>query len=90
MKNYFPHGKGGMDTYRGIEGGDKWFGFAMDEEDEEDQVPPIYGEITAANKKYGWISDPMTDYVADASFNGYTVQYFDANGVEHHVNVSGI
>lgn len=87
MKAHFPRGKGGYDTYHDVEGGDKWFHFAIDDEDREDEIPEIYDEITSANTRNGWIADPMTDYVGDASFDGYVVQYFDADGVEHHVKV---
>lgn len=90
MKNYFPQGKSTWDTYAGIKDGDKWFGFAMDDEDMENEVPPIYSEITAVNTKYGWATDPTSDHVGDATFTGYTVQYFDAEGIEHEVKITGL
>lgn len=83
----YPCGKSGMDSYEGVEGGDRWFKFHGSDYIDEPDVPEIYRDITLCNEIEGWPNDPFTDYTYHSYFQGYKVRYFDASGIEHHVKV---
>lgn len=86
MRNAFPLGSGDG-NYNLVWGIEKWF--YVDFADEEDQVAPVYAELTACNRGNEWPLDPeMThlDPTVQMSFVGYRVRYFDMDGVERHVS----
>lgn len=82
MKNAFPLGSGDG-NYQLVQGIEKWT--YVDWADEEDQVPPIYKELTFCNRGNAWPLDPVMEHLdttVQMSFVGYKVRYFDAEGVE--------
>lgn len=83
MKDAYPHGRGGMDTYNHIEGFSKWFNGEI--EDVE-----WYESLTRLEQKFyeeaDWPYNPPS-YDIQASYESHEVFYYDGHGTKHKVKI---
>lgn len=79
MKEKFPNGKGGNDSYGNVEGFQRWFRGIADEvyENTDPSVQDFYEE-------YDW---PCDIYGNHNLLHSYSISYYDDNGKKHKVTV---
>ena len=85
MKDAYPHGRGGMDTYDHIEGFLKWFSGEM-----LDELREWYEGLARFEQKFyeqaEWPYNPPS-YDVQASYSSHKVFYYDEHGNKHKVTV---
>lgn len=84
MEAEYPHGRGGFDTYDHLEGFPKWFGGEILDEHRD-----WYEDLEDWEQKMYWSDWPLSPdgYGTQASFESYSVYYYDENGVKYYVEV---
>lgn len=81
MKREYPWGRGGGDDYNHVEGFNKWFCSDNLSEEEYEALPQTVKDVGDY-----WLNDPQSDG-SQASFEGYSVFYYDENGAKFNVSV---